>query len=154
MPKWAQLEAVRVGKGLQGKLTRTIQSHGGCYQPACSGADVHQQSAALPAHRWAHGALDPDDAKQVDFEQLLKLLNCVAFGQTHRRDVMTEGLFAAPACKGYGKTMVDQAYDRVGSPVTVGLKDANLKQAAADSPRSFAQFQCVSRPPARCDRAR
>ena len=50
-------------------------------------------------------------------------------------DVMTEGLFAAPAYKGYGKTMVDQTYDRVGSPVTVGLKDANLIQAAADLAR-------------------
>jgi 3-hydroxyisobutyrate dehydrogenase-like beta-hydroxyacid dehydrogenase len=50
-------------------------------------------------------------------------------------EVMTEGLFAAPAYKGYGKTMVDQTYDRVGSPVTVGLKDANLIQAAADLAR-------------------
>jgi 3-hydroxyisobutyrate dehydrogenase-like beta-hydroxyacid dehydrogenase len=50
-------------------------------------------------------------------------------------DVMTEGLFAAPAYKGYGKTMVDQTYDNVGSPITVGLKDANLIQAAADLAR-------------------
>jgi 3-hydroxyisobutyrate dehydrogenase-like beta-hydroxyacid dehydrogenase len=50
-------------------------------------------------------------------------------------DVMTEGLFSAPAYKGYGKTMVDQTYDRVGSPITVGLKDANLIQAAADLAR-------------------
>jgi 3-hydroxyisobutyrate dehydrogenase-like beta-hydroxyacid dehydrogenase len=47
-------------------------------------------------------------------------------------DVMTEGLFAAPAYKGYGKTMVDETYDNVGSPITVGLKDAILIQAAAD----------------------
>ena len=51
-------------------------------------------------------------------------------------DVMTEGLFAgAPAYVGYGKTMVDGTYDRVGSPVTVGLKDANLILAAADIAR-------------------
>ncbi len=50
-------------------------------------------------------------------------------------DVMTEGLFSAPAYKGYGKTMVDQSYDQVGSPITVGLKDANLIQAAADLAR-------------------
>ena len=50
-------------------------------------------------------------------------------------DVMTEGLFSAPAYKGYGKTMVDQTYDNVGSPITVGLKDANLIQAAADLAR-------------------
>jgi hypothetical protein len=51
-------------------------------------------------------------------------------------DVMTEGLFAgAPAYTGYGNTMVDETYDRVGSPVTVGLKDANLILAAADIAR-------------------
>jgi 3-hydroxyisobutyrate dehydrogenase-like beta-hydroxyacid dehydrogenase len=47
-------------------------------------------------------------------------------------EVMTEGLFSAPAYKGYGKTMVDQTYDHVGSPITVGLKDAGLIQAAAN----------------------
>jgi len=47
-------------------------------------------------------------------------------------DVMTEGLFASTAYKGYGKTMVDQTYDNVGSPITVGLKDALLIAAAAD----------------------
>ena len=50
-------------------------------------------------------------------------------------EVMTEGLFSAPAYKGYGKTMVEQSYDNVGSPITVGLKDANLIQAAADLAR-------------------
>ena len=50
-------------------------------------------------------------------------------------DVMTEGLFSAPAYKGYGKTMVDRSWDKVGSPITVGLKDANLIQAAADLAR-------------------
>jgi 3-hydroxyisobutyrate dehydrogenase-like beta-hydroxyacid dehydrogenase len=48
---------------------------------------------------------------------------------------MTEGLFSAPAYKGYGKTMVDRSWDTVGSPITVGLKDANLIQAAADLAR-------------------
>ena len=42
------------------------------------------------------------------------------------QDVMTEGLFAAPAYKIYGQKMVDGSYDQVGSPITVGLKDANL----------------------------
>ena len=50
-------------------------------------------------------------------------------------EVMTEGLFSAPAYKGYGKTMVDQTYEPPGSPITVGLKDANLIQAAADLAR-------------------
>ena len=47
-------------------------------------------------------------------------------------EVMTEGLFGATAYKVYGKTMAENAYDTVGSPVTVGLKDANLILAAAD----------------------
>ena len=50
-------------------------------------------------------------------------------------EVMTEGLFSAVAYKGYGKTMVDQTYDNVGSPITVGLKDAKLIQDAADLAR-------------------
>jgi 3-hydroxyisobutyrate dehydrogenase-like beta-hydroxyacid dehydrogenase len=51
-------------------------------------------------------------------------------------EVMTEGLFAgSPAYKGYGKTMVDGTYDNVGSPIHVGIKDANLILAAADIAR-------------------
>jgi 3-hydroxyisobutyrate dehydrogenase-like beta-hydroxyacid dehydrogenase len=51
-------------------------------------------------------------------------------------EVMTDGLFAgAPAYKGYGKTMVDETYDKVGSPIQVGLKDVNLISAAADLAR-------------------
>jgi 3-hydroxyisobutyrate dehydrogenase-like beta-hydroxyacid dehydrogenase len=47
------------------------------------------------------------------------------------QDVMTEGLFAAIAYKVYGQKMVDESFDQVGSPITVGLKDANLIAAAA-----------------------
>ena len=47
------------------------------------------------------------------------------------QDVMTEGLFSAPAYKVYGQKMVDESYDQVGSPITVGLKDAALIAAAA-----------------------
>src|SRR5262249_50688736 len=51
-------------------------------------------------------------------------------------DVMTEGLFAgAPAYVGYGKTIVDGTYDRVGSPVWIGIKDATLIAAAANIAR-------------------
>ena len=47
-------------------------------------------------------------------------------------DTMTDGLFAgAPAYKGYGKTMVDETFGNVGSPVFVGIKDANLILDAA-----------------------
>jgi len=42
------------------------------------------------------------------------------------QDVMIEGLFAAPAYKIYGQKMVDESFDEVGSPISVGLKDANL----------------------------
>jgi len=51
------------------------------------------------------------------------------------QDVMTEGLFSAPAYKVYGQKMVDQSYDDVGSPIHVGLKDASLIAAAADLAR-------------------
>jgi 3-hydroxyisobutyrate dehydrogenase-like beta-hydroxyacid dehydrogenase len=42
------------------------------------------------------------------------------------QDVMTEGLFSAPAYKIYGQKMVDESFDEVGSPISVGLKDALL----------------------------
>jgi 3-hydroxyisobutyrate dehydrogenase-like beta-hydroxyacid dehydrogenase len=51
------------------------------------------------------------------------------------QDVMTEGLFSAPAYKVYGQKMVDESYDQVGSPIHVGLKDSNLIAAAADLAR-------------------
>jgi 3-hydroxyisobutyrate dehydrogenase-like beta-hydroxyacid dehydrogenase len=50
-------------------------------------------------------------------------------------DVMTEGLFSAPAYKVYGQKMVDGSYDQVGSPIHVGLKDATLIAAAANLAR-------------------
>lgn len=50
-------------------------------------------------------------------------------------DVLTEGLFAAPAYKVYGKIIVDEAYDGVGFTAQLGLKDVNLVLAAANSAR-------------------
>jgi 3-hydroxyisobutyrate dehydrogenase len=40
--------------------------------------------------------------------------------------------FNAVAYRGYGKTMIEAGYDNVGSPITVGLKDALLIRAAAE----------------------
>ena len=51
------------------------------------------------------------------------------------QDVMTEGLFSATAYNVYGQKMVDESYDQVGSPIFVGLKDANLIASAADLAR-------------------
>ncbi len=48
-------------------------------------------------------------------------------------DVMTDGLFASPAYKVYGKIMVDETYDRVGQMAVLGLKDANLALAAGEA---------------------
>jgi 3-hydroxyisobutyrate dehydrogenase-like beta-hydroxyacid dehydrogenase len=48
-------------------------------------------------------------------------------------DVMTDGLFSAPAYKVYGKIIVDQAYDKAGQMAVNGLKDANLALAAGDT---------------------
>ncbi len=50
-------------------------------------------------------------------------------------DVLTEGLFSAPAYKVYGQIMVDEDYDRVGFTAELGLKDANLILAAGDQAR-------------------
>jgi 3-hydroxyisobutyrate dehydrogenase-like beta-hydroxyacid dehydrogenase len=50
-------------------------------------------------------------------------------------DVMTEGLFSAPAYKVYGKIIVEEGYDRAGSTIALNLKDANLIIAAGDIAR-------------------
>lgn len=45
-------------------------------------------------------------------------------------DVMVEGLFSAPAYKGYGKIIAEESYASVGFTTLLGLKDANLVLAA------------------------
>jgi 3-hydroxyisobutyrate dehydrogenase-like beta-hydroxyacid dehydrogenase len=45
-------------------------------------------------------------------------------------DVLTEGLFASPVYKGYGRLIVDQAYDKAGFTTELGLKDMRLVLAA------------------------
>jgi 3-hydroxyisobutyrate dehydrogenase-like beta-hydroxyacid dehydrogenase len=47
-------------------------------------------------------------------------------------DVITEGLFSAPAYKVYGKLMVDQTFDKPGFTAALGLKDVKLALAAAE----------------------
>jgi 3-hydroxyisobutyrate dehydrogenase-like beta-hydroxyacid dehydrogenase len=49
--------------------------------------------------------------------------------------VMTEGLFGAPAYRVYGAIIADQAYDDVGFTAELGLKDASLVLAAAEAAR-------------------
>lgn len=47
--------------------------------------------------------------------------------------VLTEGLFGAPAYEVYGQIIVDEAYDEVGASVQIGIKDANLALAAGEA---------------------
>jgi len=48
-------------------------------------------------------------------------------------DMLTEGLFAAPAYRIYGRLIADQSHDRAGFTARLGLKDMNLMLAAADN---------------------
>jgi 3-hydroxyisobutyrate dehydrogenase-like beta-hydroxyacid dehydrogenase len=48
-------------------------------------------------------------------------------------DVLTGGLFSAPAYKTYARIIVDEAYDDPGFTTELGLKDANLILAAASA---------------------
>lgn len=50
-------------------------------------------------------------------------------------DVLTEGLFSAPAYKVYGKIIVDGSYAKAGSTIALNLKDANLIIGAGDIAR-------------------
>lgn len=47
-------------------------------------------------------------------------------------DTMTEGLFAAPVYKNYGKQILAEAYEPAGFYLRLGLKDANLVKHAAE----------------------
>jgi 3-hydroxyisobutyrate dehydrogenase-like beta-hydroxyacid dehydrogenase len=48
-------------------------------------------------------------------------------------DVMTDGLFAAPAYKVYGKIIAEERYQPAGQRAVLGLKDANLALAAGEA---------------------
>lgn len=48
-------------------------------------------------------------------------------------EVMTDGLFAAPAYKVYGNLIAKQAYHQVGFTTTLGLKDTNLMLQAGEA---------------------
>jgi len=48
-------------------------------------------------------------------------------------EVMTDGLFAAPAYKVYGTIIANEAYDKVGFSVHLGFKDSNLVLAAGQA---------------------
>ena len=47
-------------------------------------------------------------------------------------EVMTQGLFAAPAYDVYGRMIVDQNWDSHGATAVIGLKDADLALEAAE----------------------
>jgi 3-hydroxyisobutyrate dehydrogenase-like beta-hydroxyacid dehydrogenase len=47
-------------------------------------------------------------------------------------EVMTQGLFAAPAYEVYGKMIVEQNWDSHGATAVIGLKDADLALEAAE----------------------
>jgi len=48
-------------------------------------------------------------------------------------DVLTQGLFAAPAYEVYGKMIVDENWDSHGATAVIGVKDADLVLEAAES---------------------
>lgn len=48
-------------------------------------------------------------------------------------EVMTDGLFSAPAYKVYGTIIANEAYDKVGFSVHLGFKDSNLVLAAGQA---------------------
>jgi 3-hydroxyisobutyrate dehydrogenase-like beta-hydroxyacid dehydrogenase len=48
-------------------------------------------------------------------------------------EVLTDGLFAAPAYKVYGGIIANEAYEKVGFSVRLGFKDSNLVMAAGQA---------------------
>jgi 3-hydroxyisobutyrate dehydrogenase-like beta-hydroxyacid dehydrogenase len=49
------------------------------------------------------------------------------------KEVMTDGLFAAPAYKVYGGIIANESYENVGFSVKLGFKDSNLVMAAGQA---------------------
>ena len=49
------------------------------------------------------------------------------------QQVLIEGLFGSPAYQIYGQIIVDEAYEKVGASVHIGLKDTNLALAAGEA---------------------
>jgi 3-hydroxyisobutyrate dehydrogenase-like beta-hydroxyacid dehydrogenase len=49
--------------------------------------------------------------------------------------VLTDGLFAAPGYKVYGKIIAEESYDQAGFTTQLALKDSNLVLAAAEAAR-------------------
>ena len=66
-------------------------------------------------------------------------------------DILTDGLFAAPAYKIYGKIIAEKGYfGEPGFTATTGLKDVNLALAAGEAVAvPLPSAQCLPRPPAR-----
>jgi 3-hydroxyisobutyrate dehydrogenase-like beta-hydroxyacid dehydrogenase len=60
-------------------------------------------------------------------------------------EVLTDGLFAAPAYKAYGGIIAKQAYDQVGFTTRLGLKDANLMLAAGEAANVPLPSCCIYR---------
>jgi 3-hydroxyisobutyrate dehydrogenase-like beta-hydroxyacid dehydrogenase len=95
-----------------------------------AGATPESANAIKLANNMVLGAAIVAQAEAFSFVRKFGVLPNIMY------EVMADGLFAgAPAYKGYGQTMVDETYDKAGSPVLVGLKDANLIFAAAELAR-------------------
>ena len=62
-------------------------------------------------------------------------------------DVMTDGLFSAPAYKVYGRIISTRAYDQLGVTAVLGLKDCQSgARGRRGRRRAAADRQCLARP--------
>ncbi len=65
--------------------------------------------------------------------EAMSLVRKLGVEPTMFHQVLTSGLFGAPAYEVYGKMIVDEAYDSMGATAIIGLKDMNLALKAAES---------------------
>jgi 3-hydroxyisobutyrate dehydrogenase-like beta-hydroxyacid dehydrogenase len=93
-----------------------------------------------------HAGRKPESATAIKLANNFVLACCIealgeAFALARKYDVapmllfevLTEGLFAAPAYKTYGSIIAEERYEHVGFTTRLGLKDTNLVLAAAES---------------------
>ena len=65
--------------------------------------------------------------------EAMSLVRKLGVEPTMFHQVLTAGLFGAPAYEVYGKMIADEAYDSIGATAIIGLKDMNLALQAAES---------------------
>ena len=96
-------------------------------QTFIAGNEPHSATAAKIAHNFVLGCAIEAMGEGIS------LARKYGVESSQFLQILTQGLFGAPAYQVYGQIIADESYDKVGASVQIGLKDANLALAAGES---------------------